>query len=115
VDSLSSLRGRIGAYRLHATHDPRETTGPGRRAFMSRFDDEVDPDRTLPEVERQRRVAMARKAYFARLALASAKARCAKHAATAALIERKGIDLGLALAAEVLRVCSGIDEQGAEL
>jgi hypothetical protein len=75
ADSLLTLRGRIGAYSLHATHDPKETTKPARAAFMARFDLEVDPDGILPEVERARRAEMARKAYFAKLALASAKAR----------------------------------------
>lgn len=69
------LRGRIGAYRLHATHDPRETTAKARATFLQRFENEVDPDRVLPEAERERRALAARKAYFAKLAYASAKAR----------------------------------------
>jgi len=68
-------RARIGAYTLHATHDPRETTRAAREAFERRFLDEVDPDRQLPEDERDRRAQYARKAYFARLALKSAQAR----------------------------------------
>jgi hypothetical protein len=68
-------RGRIGAYRLHATHDPRETTVKGRQAFEQRFLDEVDPKRELPEEERHRRATYARRAYFSRLARASAQAR----------------------------------------
>ena len=39
-----ALRGRIGAYRLHATHDPKETTKAAREAFMARFEREVDPE-----------------------------------------------------------------------
>ena len=70
-----SLRGRIGAFRLHATHDPRETTKAGRAAFLRKFEIEVDPERVLPEAERLRRAQYARKAHFARLALASARAR----------------------------------------
>ena len=31
------LRGRIGAYRLHATHDPRETTAKARATFLASF------------------------------------------------------------------------------
>jgi hypothetical protein len=69
------LRGRIGAYRLHATHDSRETTAPARAAFLARFEKEVDPEGVLPEAERLRRAEMARKAHFARLALKSAKKR----------------------------------------
>jgi hypothetical protein len=73
-----SMRARIGAYSLHAKHDPRVTTEPARRAFLSRFEREVDPEGVLPERERLRRAEYARKAYFTRLALASAKARAAK-------------------------------------
>ena len=70
-----ALRGRIGAYRLHATHDPRETTRAAREQFLKRFEQEVDPESELPVGERQRRALAARKAYFARLAYRSAIAR----------------------------------------
>lgn len=70
-----SLRARLGAYSLHAMVDSREHTEPARRAFMARFEDEVDPDRTLPEQERRRRAEEAKRAYFTRLALKSAQAR----------------------------------------
>lgn len=70
-----ALRGRIGAYRMHATHDSRETSRPGRMAFMASFEGLVDPDGVLPPAERARRVAHARSAYFAKLAYLSAKAR----------------------------------------
>jgi hypothetical protein len=76
-----ALRGRIGAYRLHATHDPRETTAPARSAFLARFEREVDPDGSLSPQERQRRALAARKAYFARLALKSAKKRARRREA----------------------------------
>lgn len=71
----AALRGRIGAYRLHATHDPKETTAKARQTFLAKFEREVDPDSTLPEAERKRRAEYARKAHFARLAYASARAR----------------------------------------
>jgi hypothetical protein len=77
-----ALRGKIGAYRLHATHDPRKTTQPARVAFLARFLDEVDPDRILPEAERQRRAIAARKAWMARLAYRSAKARSQRRQTT---------------------------------
>ena len=70
-----ALRGRIGAYKLHSTHDPKETTKPARAAFLSRFETEVDPNGTLSPEERARRAEAARKAYFAKLAHQSAKAR----------------------------------------
>lgn len=71
----ASRLGRIGAYRLHATHDPRITTANARATFLSRFEDEVDPGRVLPSAERQRRARYARMAYFAQLALKSRDAR----------------------------------------
>ena len=71
----ASLRGRIGAFQLHATHDPRETTRKAREAFLGRFVDQVDPGRVLPEAERVRRAESARRAYFAKLAYLSASAR----------------------------------------
>ena len=69
------LRARMAAYMLHASRDPRETTQAARRAFDQRFLDQVDPDRVLPERERQRRADAARRAYFAWLAYRSARAR----------------------------------------
>jgi hypothetical protein len=73
--SEMALRGRIGAYALHARRDPRETTARARVSFLQRFEREVDPEGVLPEHERRRRAEYARKAYFARLALTSARAR----------------------------------------
>jgi hypothetical protein len=70
-----SLRGRMGAYVVHARYDPRQTTAPARAAFLKRFLDEVDPDRVLPDPERLRRAASARKAYFTRLAFLASRRR----------------------------------------
>lgn len=70
-----SLRGRMGAYALHARYDPRQTTARARDAFLRRFLDEVDPGRVLPEPERLRRAAAARKAYFTRLAYLASRRR----------------------------------------
>jgi hypothetical protein len=70
-----SLRGRMGAYVVHARYDPRQTTAPARAAFLKRFVDEVDPDRVLPEPERLRRAAAARKGYFTRLAFLASRRR----------------------------------------
>ena len=68
-----TLRSRLGAYTLHALG--KTNTGPARKAFMSRFEQEVDPDGILPEPERQRRAVCAKKAYYARLGLKSAQTR----------------------------------------
>jgi hypothetical protein len=65
----------MGAYALHARYDPRQTTAAARDAFLRRFLDEVDPGRILPESERLRRAAAARKAYFTRLAYLSSRRR----------------------------------------
>lgn len=73
-----SLRARIGAFSLHASRDSREVTKAARAAFLSRFERQVDPDGVLPTQERQRRANAAKKAYFTRLSLRSAKARRAK-------------------------------------
>ncbi len=84
-----ALRGRIGAYRLHATHDPTETTAKARAAFLGRFEKEVDPDGILPEAERMRRADFARRAFFARLARASAAARKERKAMRSASGQRQ--------------------------
>ena len=73
--SLPQLYGRIGGLRLRATHDPHEYTAAGRRAFLDRFEREVDPDGILPPPERAARAEAARKAYMAALAARSATAR----------------------------------------
>lgn len=73
--SERSLRGRIGAYLMHARNDPRETTRAARAAFAQRFLDQVDPHRRLPEPERLRRAEAARRAHFTRLAYLAARRR----------------------------------------
>ncbi|MPZ51078.1 MAG: hypothetical protein GEU75_17565 [Dehalococcoidia bacterium] len=75
-----TLAARVGAFSLHARYDSRELTVNARRAFARRFEDQVDPERKLPEAERQRKAEAAKKAYMARLALKSAEARRNKKA-----------------------------------
>ena len=70
-----SLRARLAAHTLHSQVDPLAHTAPARQAFLARFEAEVDPEGILPEPERRRRAEHARKAYFAKMALASSKAR----------------------------------------
>lgn len=70
-----SLRARLAAHSLHAKVDSVQHTEPARRAFMARFEDEVDPERALSQAERSRRADQAKKAYFSRLALRSVQAR----------------------------------------
>ncbi len=71
----ASLRGRMGAYTLHATHDSNQTSAPGRARFLDNFLIKVDPDGVLSESERRRRAEFALKAHMANLALKSAQAR----------------------------------------
>ncbi len=73
--SICSLAGRIGAYTVHSQRDPVETTAKARATFLAGFEDQVDPERKLSEAERLRRPEAAKKAHFARLALASARSR----------------------------------------
>lgn len=83
-DSMSpaqrSLRARIGAYSLHATHDGKETTAKARAAFLARFERDVDPDGVLDPAERAKRADAALKAHMARMALGRAKARATRKA-----------------------------------
>jgi hypothetical protein len=75
-----SLVSAIGAHALHSQYDSRELTKNARAKFLERFLDEVDPDRVLPEAERQRRAGHMLQAHMKRLALASSKARARKAA-----------------------------------
>ena len=77
--SERSLRARIGALSLHAQGGTN--TGPARATFNARWEREVDPEMTLPLGERQKRAKAAKSAYFARLALKSARTRSKKKAA----------------------------------
>jgi hypothetical protein len=74
------LQARMAAHELHArVADPAAHTAPARKAFLSRFEREVDPEGVLTPQERARRAEHAKKAYFLRLAAASSKARAKKH------------------------------------
>jgi len=70
-----SLRARLAAYALHGQRDPREITAKARAAFLAKFEQQADPEGVLPLEERRRRAESLRRAHFARLALASVKAR----------------------------------------
>jgi hypothetical protein len=71
-----ALQGRLAAHTRWA-HEPDRTnaTAPARKAFIDRFEREVDPDGVLEPRERAIRAEHARKAYFQRLALRSAQTR----------------------------------------
>jgi len=74
-----SRNARIAAHAMHAKHDSRQTSAPGRRAFLiDKFENQVDPNKVLDPQERARRAEHARKAYFQQLALKSVAARRAR-------------------------------------
>ena len=72
------LRAQIAANTRWSKEDPKEGTRPARSGFERRFELEVDPDGTLPEVERKRRATAAMRAHMQRLALSSSRARRAR-------------------------------------
>jgi len=76
TQSERHIAASIAAHESWAhTPDRSARTANARAALMQKFEDQVDPDGTLPPDERARRAEHARKAYFQRLALKSAKAR----------------------------------------
>ena len=77
-----SLRAKIGAHALHATHDGVALTEQARTVFLASFERQVDPEGLLPADVRQRRAAHALRAHMTRLSLAASRARAAKRATT---------------------------------
>lgn len=75
TDPRRSRAGRLGALVQHSRHDPLMTTAAARAAAEARFEREVDPEGVLPADERARRAQFAKRAYFTRLAMASAASR----------------------------------------
>ncbi len=76
------LQGRLGAYTRWANGaDGVEATAAARKAFLGKFERQVDPDGTLAPAEREKRAAAARKAHYARMSLARWKKRRSKKAA----------------------------------
>ena len=68
--SVFVLAGRVGAYRKWARCSDRSAAVAASHAsFNERFAREVDPEGKLPEPERSQRIAAARSAYYAELAL----------------------------------------------
>ncbi|MBO0680344.1 hypothetical protein JRC04_23000 [Mycolicibacterium sp. S2-37] len=78
------LRAQIAANTSWShTEDRTARTAPASRAFLDRFEKQVDPDGTLTPQERAKRAENARKAYFQQLAFRSAKARRARNGGAA--------------------------------
>lgn len=78
-----TARARLAAHVLHSKVDSREHTRPAREAFERRFLDQVDPNRELPEAERNRRAGHARAAYYQKLSFQAQSARRARREAAA--------------------------------
>jgi hypothetical protein len=76
--TTKSLQHQIAANARWSKEDPARQGQIMRAGLKRRFLDEVDPERKLPEAERQRRAENARKAFYQRMALASVKARQAR-------------------------------------
>jgi hypothetical protein len=69
-------RARIAAHASWAkTADRTARTSPGTKAFLARFERQVDPDGMLPQDTREAMARHARTAYMLQLAAKSAKAR----------------------------------------
>jgi hypothetical protein len=73
-----SLPHQIAANTRWSKEDPTEQGIKMRAGLDAKFLREVDPNNQLPEAERLRRAESARKAYYQRIALISAKARKAR-------------------------------------
>ena len=70
------LLARLAAHESWAnTQNRTARTAPAREAFLTKFEDQVDPRRELTPEERAKRATNARKAHFTRLALKSAQSR----------------------------------------
>lgn len=75
-DPIRSMTAKLAAHESWARTPNRSArTAKARAALQAKFEREVDPDGTLPLAERTRRAEHARKAYYTRLALKSAKSR----------------------------------------
>jgi hypothetical protein len=76
-----SARHAAAALTRVAREGGSAVSAPARAAFDEKFIDQVDPDRTLPEDERAKRVRAARQAYFLTLAAKSVDSRKKRSAA----------------------------------
>jgi hypothetical protein len=63
-----SIRARNAALTRWSREDPVAGTQRARDSFLSKFADDVDPDRVLDPDERERRAARARRVHMSKLA-----------------------------------------------
>jgi hypothetical protein len=84
-----ALRGRVGAFeRWSRTEDRTAATEPARRAFMRRFEVQVDPKGVLEPTERGRRAYFAMRAYMAALSRRRVQTRRTRKAAQVAMADQ---------------------------
>jgi hypothetical protein len=75
------LRASAAAYTRWSRQDPKPALARVRVGYDLKWINQVDPDRVLPEAERNRRARAAMRAHMQLMALRSAKVRAAKRAA----------------------------------
>lgn len=73
--SQRTMRARIAANIRWSREDGKPSAIRAQAGLLAKFVDQVDPDRVLPEAERQRRAEAARRAHMQRLSFRSSKAR----------------------------------------
>jgi len=76
------LRASVAAYSRWSREDPRPAMKKVREGYLRKFENLVDPDRVLPEVERERRALAALNAEMRRLALISSRRRAERRQAS---------------------------------
>jgi hypothetical protein len=75
TSTQQQLAGRLGGLVKASRYNAQDLTVQARQGFLARFEREVDPAGKLDPLERQRRAAALKRAYFVRLAAKSAETR----------------------------------------
>ena len=76
-----TLRARVAAYARAARYDGREVTRAAFGGRMAKLAAQVDPEGTLPEIERQRRAYALMRSQMSALSLKASRARSKQKAA----------------------------------
>jgi len=71
----SELASAISSIAAHESWSKTPDRAPARQAMLEKFERDVDPDGVMSPTDRVKAAENARKAYFRRLALKSAKVR----------------------------------------
>ena len=75
---IHQLYGKAGGLACSAKHGGKAMTAAANRSNATRWERQVDPEGTLPAVERHQRAEAAKRAHMAKLAAKSAQARSKK-------------------------------------